>query len=110
MHQQKLLHGHTGVDKKDHHRGGSGLGGTTSTSSSLHRFSVDALAGTGSSSKKRTAADLTSDDDNSINSWDEVGDCSEDDDIDVDDVGPLSPTTSESSRGGSSPTSRRRRK
>jgi len=49
-------------------------------------------------------------DNNSINSWDEqLGECSDDeeeeDDIDVlDDVDPLSPTTSDSSRGGSSPT------
>lgn len=79
---------------------------TGSTNSSLHRFSVDALAGTGS--KKR--GDLSSDDDNSINSWDEVVDCS-DDDIDVDDVGPpISPTTSDSSRGESSPANGRRRK
>ena len=97
MQQQKIgLHGHSKNHDKER-----GTGTTTgATNSSLHRFSVDALAGTGS--KKR--GDLTSDDENSINSWDEVGDCSDDDDIDVDDVGPpISPTTSDSSRGGSSP-------
>ena len=79
---------------------------TGSTNSSLHRFSVDALAGTGG--QKR--GDLSSGDENSINSWDEVGDCS-DDDIDVDDVGPpISPATSDSSRGDSSPANARRRK
>ena len=115
MQQQKLLHGSS--EKKDHHHMNhhhhrSSIGGVTpgSTTSSLHRFSVDALAGNCSSlvgGKKRSANNLTSyedDDDNSINSWDEqLGECSDDDDIDVDDVDPLSPTTSDSSRGGSSP-------
>ena len=117
MQQQKLLHGSS--EKKDHHHMNhhhhrSSIGGVTpgsTTSSSLHRFSVDALAGNCSHSlvggKKRSANNLTSyedDDDNSINSWDEqLGECSDDDDIDVDDVDPLSPTTSDSSRGGSSP-------
>lgn len=97
MQQQKLK------GEKERNTGAT----TGSTNSSLHRFSVDALAGTGS--KKRT--DLSSDDDNSINSWDEVVDCSDDDDIDVDDVGPpISPTTSDSSRGDSSPANGRRRK
>lgn len=98
MQQQKLK------GEKERNTGAT----TGSTNSSLHRFSVDALAGTGS--KKR--ADLSSDDDNSINSWDEVVDCSDDDDIDVDDVSgpPISPTTSDSSRGDSSPANGRRRK
>lgn len=90
--------------------GGSGRNGTTSLSasnpnSSLHRFSVDALAGTGSSTKAKShLLNVTSDEENSVASWDEADDDDEDDDIDV---GPLSPTavstTSESSRGGSSP-------
>lgn len=97
MQQQKL-----GLKAEKERSAGATTG---ATNSSLHRFSVDALAGTGA--KKR--GDLSSDE--SINSWDEVGDCSEDD-IDVDDVGPpISPTTSDSSRGESSPaTNGRRRK
>lgn len=87
---------------------GSTANGTAN--SSLHRFSVDALAGTGSAARKRSDLNVTdSDDEGSINSWDQdLAGCSEDeDDIDVDDVGARSPTavstTSDSSRGGSSP-------
>lgn len=109
MQQQKLLHGHHSSKKDvDHHRTGTTTG---NTNSSLHRFSVDALAGTGSSDASQRKRDLnvTSDEeDGSINSWDEeVGGCSDDDDdIDVDDVGPHSPTavstTSDSSRSSPS--------
>lgn len=101
----------------------------SSARSSLHRFSVDALAGTGSHHNSDTTSskddddddiplNVTSDDEMSLASWDE--DIGIDDDDDVDDVvggdadddnpdeeidvGPLSPTavstTSESSRGG----------
>ena len=111
MQQQKLgLHGHA-KGERDKERGagaGTGSGATTgSTNSSLHRFSVDALAG---SATQKRGGDLSSGDENSINSWDEVGDCS-DDDIDVDDVGPpISPTTSDSSRGDSSPANGGRRR
>lgn len=88
--------------------------------SSLHRFSVDALAGTGSSdttsSKEEQLLNVTSDDDeNSIASWDEdIGiDDDEEEDEEID-VGPLSPTavstTSDSSRGGTSPAAIKRGK
>ncbi|KAI1295643.1 Homeobox protein SIX6 [Halotydeus destructor] len=104
MQQQKLIHGHSQSGKKDS-RGGPGST-STNTSSSLHRFSVDALAGTGSGNRKRDLNVVSDDEDGSINSWDEeVGGCSEDDedDIDVDDIGHHSPnavsTNSDSSRG-----------
>lgn len=88
--------------------------------SSLHRFSVDALAGTGSSDtsskEEEQLLNVTSDDEeNSIASWDEdIGlDDEEDEDEEID-VGPLSPTavstTSESSRDDrTSPTTKRRK-
>lgn len=93
-----------------------GLSGANKNSS-LHRFSVDALAGTASSdtsSKEEQMLNVTSDDDdNSIASWDEdigIDDEEEDEEIDV---GPLSPTavstTSDSSRGGTSPAIKRRK-
>ena len=98
---------------------GSGMGynknGTTSlgnassnANSSLSRFSVEAvLSGTGNSADKRKShlLDVTSDEENSINSWDEAYDDEEDEDeIDVHRVSPTAvSTTSESSRGGSSP-------
>lgn len=126
MQQQKLqIHGH------HHHHGthsngdsrnrsatissNSGQLNSSRNNSSLHRFSVDALAGTQSSAgndrkhnSNHRQLNVTSDEDGSITSWDdEIAGTDDDDDIDVDDVGPLSPTavstTSDSSRGGSSP-------
>ena len=83
-------------------------------SSSLHRFSVDALAGTGncSDSKDEQLLNVTSDDDdNSIASWDEDIGIDDDDEDEEIDVGPMSPTavstTSESSRA--SPIHKRRK-
>lgn len=115
MHQQKMIHGVTGSSKKDR----SSSSTTSVNKSSLHGFSIDALAG--SSSKRGAVPDGLSSDDDDVASWDEVGDCSEDDDIDIDgeeDIGDngghpgtaLS-TTSDSSRDevggrGRSPTSR----
>ena len=109
QHQKMQIHG-AGRAGSGSGSFGHGRNGTTSlannTSNSLHRFSVDALAGTGNTnSKKSHLLNVTSDEENSVASWDEADDDDdEDDDIDV---GPLSPTavstTSESSRGGSSP-------
>lgn len=96
----------------------SQTGGNGNKISSLHRFSVDALAGTASSdtsSKEEQLLNVTSDDDeNSIASWDEDIGIDDDDDEDEEiDVGPMSPTavstTSESSRGGTSPAIKRRK-
>lgn len=102
--------------------GNNGLNGLAGMgkNSSLHRFSVDALAGTTSdtSSKEEQLLNVTSDDDeNSIASWDEDIGLDDDDDEEEEDeeidVGPLSPTavstTSESSRDGTSPAVKRRK-
>ena len=91
--------------------GSTNLGSSTNATSSLHRFSVDALAGTGSSSSNQKSShhnlNITSDEDGSLTSWDDDVPVDDVDDED-DDVGPLSPTavstTSDSSRGGNSPT------
>lgn len=112
MQQQKLhLHGHHGSktgarDSSGHIGSREGRNGSTTlnNNSSLHRFSVDALAGTASSASNNAKTahllNVTSDEDGSLTSWDD--DVPVDDDDDFDD-GPLSPTavstTSESSRG-----------
>jgi hypothetical protein len=103
MQQQKLLHGHH-HGKKDSDRRSSSLS-HGATNASLHRFSVDALAGTGSNASGKRDLAVTSDDD-SINSWDaDMAGCSEDeDDIDVDDV-PPSPTAASTTSGSSRGTS-----
>ncbi len=116
QHQKMQIHGsgNRGSAGVGGHHGSSGrngstnLGSSANTTSSLHRFSVDALAGTGNSASHQKSSHLlnvTSDEDNSLTSWDDVP-VDDDDDDDVD-VGPLSPTavstTSDSSRGGSSP-------
>lgn len=116
MHQQKMIHGVSGGgSKKDRNTSSSTT--TVNSKSSLHGFSIDALAG--SSSKRGTAPDGLSSDEDDVASWDEaLGDCSEDDDIDIDgdeDIGDIGghpgaalSTTSDSSRdeggrGGRSP-------
>lgn len=125
MHQQmahQKLQMHSSRNASSMHSLHSAFGGRSATGngnkiSSLHRFSVDALAGTASSdtsSKEEQMLNVTSDDEeNSIASWDEdigIDDEEEDEEIDV---GPLSPTavstTSESSRGGTSPAIKRRK-
>ncbi|KAH9394381.1 Homeobox protein six6 [Tyrophagus putrescentiae] len=127
MHQQmahQKLQMHSSRNASSMHSLHSAFGGRSATGngngkiSSLHRFSVDALAGTAShsdtSSKEEQLLNVTSDDDeNSIASWDEdIGIDDEEDDEEID-VGPLSPTavstTSESSRGGTSPAIKRRK-
>ena len=123
MAHQKLQM-HSSRNASSMHSLHSAFGGRSATGngngkiSSLHRFSVDALAGTAShsdtSSKEEQLLNVTSDDDeNSIASWDEdIGIDDEEDDEEID-VGPLSPTavstTSESSRGGTSPAIKRRK-
>ena len=83
--------------------------GASTNSKSLGQFSVDAMLGSTANSGNKGKSHLlnvTSDEENSFNSWDEAED-EEDDDIRDIDVGPDSPTalstTSESSHGGSSP-------
>ncbi|CAG2163815.1 unnamed protein product [Oppiella nova] len=111
-HQKMQIHGagNRGSSVSTHYssgrNGSTNLSGSTNTSS-LHRFSVDALASSANSAnnQKSHLLNVTSDEDNSLASWDAEGD--DDDDDDPLDVGPLSPTavstTSDSSRGGSSP-------
>ncbi|CAG2104361.1 unnamed protein product [Medioppia subpectinata] len=114
QHQKMQIHGAGGRGSSvTTHYSSSGRNGSTNLSastntSSLHRFSVDALASSANSAnhQKSHLLNVTSDEDNSLASWDAEAD-DDDDDDDPLDVGPLSPTavstTSDSSRGGSSP-------
>ena len=111
QHQKMQIHGAASRGSGGSHytkNGTTSLGASTN-SKSLGQFSVDAMLGGSANSANKGKSHLlnvTSDEENSFNSWDDAED-EEDDDIRDIDVGPDSPTalstTSESSRGGSSP-------